>query len=145
MLLVKTANGQVEQFPYTLGDLRRDNPQTSFPKDIPDTVLSDYGVYPFTRPDRPDFDPNIEEVQEGSFEQDSNGVWSKPYIVTPLPVSEAQTRVRNARDRLLKQTDWWAVQDRTMSQAEKDYRQALRDIPQQTGFPTNVAWPTKPE
>jgi hypothetical protein len=32
MLLVKTANGQVEQFPYTLGDLRRDNPQTSFPK-----------------------------------------------------------------------------------------------------------------
>ena len=45
MLLVKTSNGQVEQFPYTLGDLRRDNPQTSFPKKIGDAILASYGIY----------------------------------------------------------------------------------------------------
>ena len=52
--------------------------------------------------------------------------------------------VRNHRDILLQQTDWWAVSDRTMSQAEIDYRQALRDVPAQSGFPTSVVWPVKP-
>ena len=53
--------------------------------------------------------------------------------------------IKKYRTELLAETDWWAVQDRTMTQAEKDYRQALRDIPQQEGFPTNIVWPTKPE
>ena len=57
----------------------------------------------------------------------------------------AARKVRLQRNRLLADTDWMAVQDRTMSQAEKDYRQALRDIPQQAGFPENVVWPTRPE
>ena len=51
---------------------------------------------------------------------------------------------RAERDALLTETDWWAVADRTMTQAEKDYRQALRDVPQQDGFPVNITWPTKP-
>ena len=52
--------------------------------------------------------------------------------------------VRQKRDQLLTETDWWAVADRTMTQAEIDYRQALRDVPAQAGFPDNVTWPTKP-
>ena len=51
---------------------------------------------------------------------------------------------RFERNLLLAQTDWWAVSDRTMTQAEIDYRQALRDVPAQAGFPENVTWPTKP-
>lgn len=51
---------------------------------------------------------------------------------------------REQRNILLTETDWWAVQDRTMTQAEKDYRQALRDVPEQEGFPTDIVWPTKP-
>lgn len=51
---------------------------------------------------------------------------------------------RIVRDKLLAETDWWAVADRTMTQAEIDYRQALRDVPAQAGFPENVTWPTKP-
>jgi len=53
--------------------------------------------------------------------------------------------VRQDRDTLLAETDWWAMSDRTMTQAETDYRQALRDVPAQAGFPENVTWPTKPE
>ena len=52
--------------------------------------------------------------------------------------------VRWERDRLLKETDWWGVSDHTMSQAQSDYRQALRNIPQQEGFPFEITWPTKP-
>jgi hypothetical protein len=60
----------------------------------------------------------------------------------PVEAEEAAQRIR--RDILLAQTDWWASSDRTMTQAEIDYRQALRDVPAQAGFPENVTWPTKP-
>lgn len=52
--------------------------------------------------------------------------------------------MRERRDELIARTDWWASSDRTMTQAEIDYRQALRDVPAQAGFPHNVTWPTKP-
>lgn len=51
---------------------------------------------------------------------------------------------RYVRDDLLTETDWWAVADRTMTDAEITYRQALRDLPAQSGFPTSITWPTKP-
>ena len=51
---------------------------------------------------------------------------------------------RSKRDALLKETDHYALSDVTMSDAMKTYRQALRDVPQQTGFPTSITWPTKP-
>ncbi len=38
--------------------------------------------------------------------------------------------LRMARDLELKDTDWWALKDVTMSQAKKDYRKFLRDMPQ---------------
>ena len=52
--------------------------------------------------------------------------------------------VREERDRLIAETDWWASSDRTMTSAQARYRQDLRDITAQAGFPTNVTWPTKP-
>lgn len=39
----------------------------------------------------------------------------------------------------------WAALSAEQQQAWADYRQALLDIPQQSGFPHNVVWPTKPE
>ena len=53
--------------------------------------------------------------------------------------------VRIVRNSLLAQTDWWAISDRTMTAEQTAYRQALRDIPDQAGFPTEIIWPTKPE
>jgi hypothetical protein len=53
--------------------------------------------------------------------------------------------VRNQRDGLLAATDWMALSDVTMSDTMTAYRQALRDIPSQAGFPSSVTWPTKPE
>jgi hypothetical protein len=51
---------------------------------------------------------------------------------------------RAKRDQLLAEVDWSAGSDVVMSDAMKTYRQALRDVPQQTGFPENIEWPTKP-
>lgn len=53
---------------------------------------------------------------------------------------------RGERNRLLTETDWWAGSDHTMTQAQIDYRQALRDITNHTNWPDLAAsdWPTKP-
>jgi len=58
-------------------------------------------------------------------------------------------RLREKRNQLLAQSDWMAVADRTMTQAQIDYRQALRDLPatadpqlDENGNLTNVTWPT---
>ena len=56
-------------------------------------------------------------------------------------------QVRRARDQALADTDWRAVKDRTMSQAWKDYRTALRDLPQDHNEANDAAdnWPEAPE
>lgn len=61
-----------------------------------------------------------------------------------LEAAEAEADVRKKRDELLAATDWWVLADRTATQAQLDYRQALRDVPQQATFPT-VTWPDVPE
>ena len=62
--------------------------------------------------------------------------------VSEPPTAEMQ---RRQRDNLLTETDWWANSDVTMTDEQRAYRQALRDITLQEGFPHNVTWPTKPE
>ena len=52
--------------------------------------------------------------------------------------------MRETRDALLIETDAWALSDRTMSDAQTAYRQALRDVTGQAGFPEDITWPTKP-
>ena len=58
--------------------------------------------------------------------------------------------LREERNRRIAETDWWVLPDRTASQEQKDYRQALRDLPStaspkiENGVLTNVTWPTKP-
>ena len=58
------------------------------------------------------------------------------------PLSTA-VEVRAKRDELLAASDKMALADR-ITDAWKTYRQALRDVPAQSGFPTNVTWPTEP-
>ena len=65
----------------------------------------------------------------------------------PAPdLSRLTEAVRQERDDLLASSDWTQVADAPVDQAAwSAYRQALRDIPQQAGFPTDITWPTKPE
>lgn len=56
---------------------------------------------------------------------------------------------REKRDRLLAETDYLLMPDYPISEealaALKTYRQALRDVPEQEGFPNAIEWPSKPE
>jgi hypothetical protein len=75
----------------------------------------------------------VDKIVNGQIVEDADEVYN-------VKVEE----VRFERDKLLAETDWMASPDRTITQAERDYRQALRDITTQEGFPDNVIWPEKP-
>ena len=53
--------------------------------------------------------------------------------------------IRIRRDILIKESDWRAVSDRKLEPEWKEYRQALRDISKQEGFPHDVKWPVDPD
>jgi|11_taG_2_1085331.scaffolds.fasta_scaffold70960_2 hypothetical protein len=71
-------------------------------------------------------------------------VYEDDLPVATIPTEELSSIERSERDRLLGQTDWWAMSDLTMTDAQTAYRQALRDVPEQSGFPNTITWPTKP-
>ena len=68
-----------------------------------------------------------------------------------LQNAEPMRLLREERNLRIVETDWWMLSDRTATQEQKDYRQALRDLPStsepkldENGNLTNVTWPTKP-
>lgn len=84
----------------------------------------------------------IAEAEADADMVDITGSW--PPAVDPSSIKSAKARAQ--RDALLAQSDWTQVADAPVDQAAwSAYRQALRDVPQQSGFPDNVIWPTKPE
>lgn len=61
-------------------------------------------------------------------------------------LAQMQSEVRAKRNSLLTASDWTQVEDAPVDQAAwATYRQALRDISAQAGFPATVVWPTQPE
>ena len=129
---------------YSLRQLKAENPDVSFPKSIPSATLALYDVYAYTRPEVPTFDVNTQRVIDGSFEQDAEGAWSYTYSVTNLSDQEAAYNVRNERGKRLNETDYLALSDNTLTSAMAQYRSDLRAVPEQSGFPFSVTWPTKP-
>lgn len=82
---------------------------------------------------------------ESSTPSDFGVTWSQVSAkLTELQNAEPMRLLREERDRLLAQTDWWVLPDRTATQAQLDYRQALRDITNTYTSLDDVVWPSKP-
>lgn len=66
----------------------------------------------------------------------------------PFPEVITRGSVLAIRKKALVESDWMAMSDRTISQEQRDYRQALRDITSQVAFTEerydDIAWPAKP-
>ena len=143
---LKLTNGQPET--YSIGQLRRDNPQVSFPKVPSNELLASYGVYPYTRPAPSEYDSLTWRLIDGEF-VNVNGAWMLPYKLEALPLDQAERNIRSRRDGFLQDTDWVVVKAYERGKSVPTtwvlYRQALRDITGQAGFPYAVEWPTKPE
>ena len=143
-------NGQVEKYPYSIGLLRKDNPNTSFTKNPKDAILAYYGVYPVMETN-PTVGADQKLVKSWTPELVS-GEWVLNHQAVDMTAEEVAERdgviasnVREKRNTLLAATDYFALTDVTMDAAMTTYRQNLRDITAQEGFPNDIVWPSLPD
>jgi len=77
----------------------------------------------------------ISDVVDGDF----------PVVVVRPPYDETATSVREQRSAKLAESDWTQLTDAPINSALwAVYRQQLRDVPSQVGFPWEINWPTQP-
>ena len=160
-MYIKATNNTADVYPYSIEQLRVDNPSTSFPDGMSVEQLAEWGVHPVTVVADPSYDPLTHKIQQAAEPVLVNGAWLVSKTAVALTAEEIQnnsdaeaTVVRVRRDGLLAESDWVTVkavdqnaQDGLGIQVPQvwlDYRQALRDVTSQAGFPYNVTWPTAP-
>ena len=150
------------------GEFRALHPNTSFTQQISAETLDSFGAdVVFEGPQATGGD--VYQYSQAAGVELIDGKWFTKYVLGPIftdrPATEtepAQTAaeqeaaykaskdaeqaksVRQSRDDKLSATDWRFRSDLTPSQEWKDYCQALRNVPSQSGFPWEVIWPTQP-
>ena len=153
-MYVKVINGVPK--PYTILQLRRDNPNTSFSTKISTQLLAQYGVYKAVEEERPSYNERTQSIAMNNVAFNSNGVWVYGWTIVDKTAeeiaaydTEQSMSIRSQRDELLASCDWMAIKafeaGSTLSAEWATYRQALRDVTAQAGFPHDVTFPTKPE
>lgn len=149
-MYVKAINDVVDTFPYYVNDLKADNPNTSFPDSMTDEMLAGWDMYPVTVTEQPTHSNDQMPVMD-SVPTLVNGAWLVGWTLRALTqeeLDETADDVRDQRNTKLDDSDWTQIADSPLSDADKTlwqtYRQELRDITDQTGFPTDVTWPTEP-
>lgn len=139
------SNGQVTK----VGDYRALFPQTSFPPSGPSDEFLAANSAMKVNVWMP-YDETTEKLS--ACEPYIDGNWVYTVEVMPLTPDDIKARndskahsVRAQRDRLLIECDWTQLSDSPIDPLPwRTYRQELRDVPQQAGFPWNVIWPTSP-
>jgi hypothetical protein len=133
-------NTETLQYPVHEMTIRRLFPSISFPE-----VFVPPEPFEEVEPQlQPSFDHLTETLREEFPVQLDTG-WKQKWTVVKLGEAIAGSNIRAERQRLLQESDWTQVPDSPVDKAAwAEYRQALRDITAQPGFPYTVEWPVAP-
>lgn len=146
-------SGSTIIYPYSVQNLKNENPNTSFPTIIADSLLESFNIYQV-------------EVKNSGYDNDdtkdvteitptlSGSVYIQTYSVTDADTETINKRkeikwseIRSTRNTLLTESDWTQFQDSPITGSVltdwQTYRQSLRDVTNQSD-PYNVSWPNKP-
>ena len=127
-------------------DFKALHPNTLFPDQLTNAVVSDFGHAVLNYPAQPAPALGQKVIDNGQALID--GYWQVQWAVidlTPGELASIARDVRSERDQLLADCDWTQVADAPVDASLwATYRQALRDVPTQTGFPLTVEWPIAP-
>lgn len=159
-MIIQLTNGVPSSNQILESNFRQLFPDTSFPKILTPEVLEPYGYGIYQVKPAPDVG-RYEKAVEGTPIKNSSGVWEQTWTIEPMTAEEQSivdakkaSEVRYERNLRLAATDW-----RVTFEVEKaaidglgiqfptvwaTYRQALRDVPSQPGFPWDITWPTEP-
>ena len=84
-------NGEVKQYPYGADVLRRDNSQTSFPKNPSNQLLAEWNVFPVTPTEQPSYDPITQNLIEVNPVK-TGDAWVQTWQVTDATAEEIEQR-----------------------------------------------------
>ncbi len=135
------------------GEFRSRNKGTSFPKVWTPELVDELGMDPVFETPAPEITVYQTAFKDGVEQVADKWVWK--WAVSDMDDeakatkdAEAAKAVRAQRDRLIAETDWIVIKNLELNQNVPGiwevYRQNLRDVPSQAGFPHNVTWPVKP-
>ena len=136
------------------GEFRSLFPNTSLPQQLTEALLNELGADVVF--EGPQAQPARYQVAFADGVEQVNGKWYTKNSVVDMDAeaiavvdANQSSAVRKERDEKLSQSDWrmikaWETQT-PISTEWATYRQALRDVTSQTGFPWEVTWPTQPE
>jgi hypothetical protein len=136
-------------YPYTIQQLREDNPNVSFPAEMNNEFLSEWDVFEIENVPAPI--NYTKDIVEGTPTLIDNK-WYQSWNQTSASQTEIDYRlksqwfiIRQTRDELLAECDWTQLGDIPSDIKSKwtEYRQQLRDITAQEN-PFNILWPVKP-
>jgi Phage tail assembly chaperone protein len=162
-MYAKILNNAVVKYPYLWTDFEADNNNTNYGYPQPDILTifpqtdiakEGYTLVAVTQIAQPTIDPITQDIAEGTPVLE-NGVWTQVWNITQASADEIAQRnenqasyVRKQRNAKLTACDWTQAPDNPIASATKTawatYRQALRDLPKETGFPWTMTWPTDP-
>ncbi len=139
--------------------IAQENFQQLFPQFSNDTLYTPdiveplgYGIYDFSNQPQPD---RYQKIIEAAPTKNEFGIWKQTWQLVEMSNEEkaeadakAAIFVRSQRNHRLLLTDWVVVKhlenNQSIPSSWQAYRQALRDVPAQQGFPWNVTWPNLP-
>ena len=144
------ATGQVA----TQGEVRGMYANTSFPKTWSPELVEELGLDVVFESPTPTTTVYQTAFKDG-VEQDAQGRWVWKWSISEMDDdakaakdAEAAKGVRTTRDKLIAETDWIVIKNLELNQnipgIWEVYRQNLRDLPKQAGFPWDITWPVKP-
>ena len=152
MTYAKIADGKIEKYPYNMDYLRKDNPNTSFPAGGINfvSIRNDFGVKEIQVTAKPSYTESTQRLIEQTPVLD-NGQWTQVWEVTEKTNAEKtadngfeREKIRNQRNQKLQETDWQMTKAMETGEDASDlrnYRQKLRDIPQDQTNPFSITWP----
>jgi hypothetical protein len=98
-MYVLAPNQTVEIFPYSIGDLRRDTPNTSFPRNPSEETLAAYNVFPVVEQPTPDYNPATQDLSQAD-PTFADGQWLQAWQITDASAEEIAARIRANADYL---------------------------------------------
>lgn len=157
MAYVLTDGGSaVVSYPYSIGLLRRDNPNTSFPSSPSNDQLAEWNVFPVTAVEPPPYDPTSFRLAESPFSpQLFDGEWIQVWELVPLTAEEAADAIAQyaasaqaVAESMLRASDVYVLEAFELSKKLHPdfvaYRAALRNPAQLPGYPVSPVFPTTP-
>jgi hypothetical protein len=131
-------------------EFRALHPNTSMPQQLSEELLNDFGADVVLN--GPQAQPTRYQTAFADGVEQLDGKWYTKYSVAEMDAdaitakdAEQAKAMRDQRGEKLKDSDWTQVADAPVDKAVwATYRQALRDITAQSGFPWTITWPDAP-